>query len=105
MVAAPPASGCGGPFIAKQPGEVPPPSRGHVLAGVVLPAGGQGQSGDYWVSHETVADPGRLWGDLAARFADTGLWPPVALVRPPLESHLLLVPVTRPADVVHHLRT
>lgn len=167
---APPAqtAGCSGPFLAKSPGELPPPGPGRMLAGVELPAGGRGPFGEYWVSHEPIDDPWQMWSDLVAGFDDTGLWPvlsefPSELIldpyaewedpssleadavlaelwqlmgidddvaevvggsfpglantqsvcvndivesRPsdlPVESYLLLVPVSRPADVVHHL--
>jgi hypothetical protein len=161
-------AGCSGPFLAKAPGELPSPGPGRTLLGVELPAGGRGPNGEYWVSHEPVDDPQRLWVGLAERFGETGLWPVLSdfpsqlLLDPyaewedpstldaevvlgdlwrlmgidddvaevvgggfpgladrqpvcvhniaesrlfdlPLESHLLLVPVTRPADVVHRL--
>ena len=172
VLAAPPTqtSGCAGPFLAKAPGEIPTPGPDQTLAGVELPAGGRGPNGTYWVSHEPVDDPGGLWGDLAERFDDTGLWPVLSdfpsqlmldpyaewedpadldaaavladlwqlmgiddtvadvvgggfpgLADPqsvcvtsvvdsglfdlPLDSHLLLVPVVRPADVIDHLGT
>lgn len=64
------------PFFARRSGAIPTKGQPEV-AGVRLPAGARQPSrmAAYWASHEPVGNIDALAPFLAARFADTGLWP------------------------------
>ena len=71
-------------FRASKRGVLPPGSGG-TIAGIPLPdgtlyepqpeGGSRGEGPVIWASAQPVADVGRTWAQLAAAFAQTGVWP------------------------------